>query len=296
MISRKVRNRLELLNKRKLKNIEDSDSDSITEENRENQPSVHEPALIIQGNRIKHITLEEAVPGQVASSEDGEFLLIKRSLKKTFRASKNIIKSFPAMLKSFQAEDKVSELNALESIHPSKILFLDIETCGLSAEPLFLIGVAYFTGEDFSFLQLFARNYSEERPLLSFFNRLLSQYKAIVTYNGKSFDMPFILSRASVNKTDIPGEVLHVDLLNDVRRKLKHRIPNCKLQTVEKVILGRNRVEDIPGREIPRVYREYIKTRNAYMVKNILEHNLIDILSMIDIVMILTEINQCKED
>lgn len=292
MISREAKKRLEQLNKGKLKDIDDSASDSGAGKKPDDPPSVHEPSLLIQGNRIKQITLEEAVPGQVASSEEGEFLLIKRSLLKTFRSSKDVIKKFPAVIKSFHAEDKVSELNVLESIHPSKILFLDIETCGLSAEPLFLIGVAYFTGEDFSFLQLFARNFSEERPLLSFFNRLLSQYKAIVTYNGKSFDMPFILSRAFVNKTDIPGEILHVDLLNDVRRKLKRRMPNCKLQTVEKVILGRNRVDDIPGREIPRVYREFIETKNAYMVKNILEHNLIDILSMIDIVILLTDLNQ----
>lgn len=282
--------RLEQLNRGTLKNPPKFDeSNSSQPDIYGKEKIINEPVLRLKGDKAEYISIEEAVPGQVTEEEDGEFLLIKQRLRDLQPSAGNTIKEFPLKLKailnkaSSYSED--SEVRMLAGVHPSKILFLDIETCGLSGVPLFLIGVSYFTGEDFSFLQLFARNYYEEKPLLSFFNRLFSQYDLLVTYNGKSFDLPFIISRGHVNKVRIPETISHLDLLMQVRKYWKNRLPNCKLQTVERHIFDRSRSGDIPGSQIPQVYSEFVQTGNAKMAQEILKHNVLDIITMIDIVM-----------
>ena len=249
--------------------------------------SISEPTLMITGNKVEYMSIDEAVPGQVTTERDGDFLLIKQRFIDLREDAKETVKSFPARLKNAQMQHSGitnHDFETLKTVHPSKILFLDIETCGLSNAPLFLIGVAYFTGEDFSFLQLFARNYCEERPLLSFFNRLLSQYDLLVTYNGKSFDLPYIITRGNANKVRIPNCVPNLDLLHEVRRIWRQRLPNCKLQTVERYIYGRKRRGDIHGNDIPQVYNEFVKTGNAGMIRTILKHNILDVITMIDII------------
>jgi len=60
---------------------------------------------------------------------------------------------------------------------------------------IFLVGVGYFEGDQFCVRQYFMRDYNEERALLSAVNELLSNFEAIVSYNGKTFDVPLIQSR-----------------------------------------------------------------------------------------------------
>ena len=297
MISPEALERLAQLNRGALKNKPESRSAGRKNKRRNGthsvNTSVREPALRIRGKKAEYITLEEAVPGQVTKLEDGEFLLIKWRFRDLNISAQTTIKAFPVRLKELRlhsAENRrPGNFAALKTVHPSKILFLDIETCGLSAVPLFLIGTAYFTGEDFTILQLFARDYCEERPLLSFFNRLFSQYDLLVTFNGKSFDLPFIISRGHANRVRIRCDIPHLDLLHEVRRYWRYRMPDCKLQTVERHIFDRKRIGDLPGSEIPQVYREFIQTGNAAQIKDILEHNVLDIITMIDIVMNLSD-------
>lgn len=297
MLSPEALDRLALLNRGALKNNPESrlagGKNNARNGRHVKNTSVHEPALRIRGKKAEYITLEEAVPGQVTKLEDGEFLLIKWRFKDLISTAQTTIKAFPVRLKGLRVHSveniRSGGFATLKRVHPSKILFLDIETCGLSAAPLFLIGAAYFTGEDFAILQLFTRDYHEERPLLSFFNRLYSQYDLLVTFNGKAFDLPFIISRGHENRVRIPCDIPHIDLLHEVRRLWQYRMPNCKLQTVERHIFDRKRVGDIPGSDIPQVYREFVKTGNAAQIKDILEHNVLDIITMVDIVMNLSD-------
>jgi len=139
--------RLEELNRGALQHTPDIDRKERSKMDRsELNKSIGEPAIRITGNKAEYISLEEAVPGQITSEVDGDFLLIKQKFK-DFRDDAQItIKNFPARLKIAQsAHTGLTNpvLETLKTVHPSKILFLDIETCGLSNAPLFLIGVAY---------------------------------------------------------------------------------------------------------------------------------------------------------
>ena len=74
-----------------------------------------------------------------------------------------------------------------------------------------------------------------------------------------------------------------MDLLHEARRIYKKDLPNCKLQTLERHICGRERDDDIPGSEIPAAYNEFVRTGNAHKIRSILMHNLYDIFTMADL-------------
>ncbi len=252
--------------------------------------TVNEPAVKLKANTAEHITLEEAMPGGVFSESDKSFLLLTRNFADVHKNAAEISLIFPNAIKILSFDQSLNGLqNTLGTINPSKILFLDIETCGLTLEPLFLIGAGHFTGDNFKFYQMFARDFSEERALISFFKKFVSDFELLVTYNGRSFDLPYILSRAASNNIDLEINSLNLDLLLEVRRKWKPKLTNCKLQTVEKEILGRKRVDDIPGEDIPAAYYNFVDTGNACDIRNILEHNLVDVVTLIEILILFSQ-------
>jgi len=127
---------------------------------------------------------------------------------------------------------------------------LDTETTGLAGGAgtyIFLVGVGYFEGDQFYVRQYFMRDYNEERALLSALNDLLANFKAVVTYNGKTFDLPLMESRYIMSGMKMSlKDPYHFDLLYPARRLWKRRLMSCSLSTVEREILkvSRSRSED----------------------------------------------------
>jgi tetratricopeptide (TPR) repeat protein len=76
----------------------------------------------------------------------------------------------------------------------------------------------------------------------------------------------------------------HFDLLYPARRLWKRRLENCSLSTVERDILGVIRENDVPGYLVPEIYFRYLKTKDARALKQVFEHNLQDILSLVALV------------
>jgi tetratricopeptide (TPR) repeat protein len=129
------------------------------------------------------------------------------------------------------------------------------------------------------------RDYNEERALLSALNDLLSNFKAVVTYNGKTFDLPLMESRYIMSGMKMSlKNPYHFDLLYPARRLWKRRLENCSLSTVERDILGVIRDDDVPGYLIPEIYFSYLRTKDARALKQVFEHNLQDILSLVALV------------
>lgn len=169
-------------------------------------------------------------------------------------------------------------------ISHENIVFMDIETTGLVGNsPLFLIGTMLWTPDGFEIRQFFARNYAEERAVLSLFADALTGRKLLVTFNGKSFDMPYIRTRAAATGIPFAGDPYHLDMLHVCRRIWRGRLPNCKLQTLESRICSRERHGDIPGGDIPDAYHEYVRTRNARQMVAVLKHNMLDLVTMADL-------------
>ena len=162
-------------------------------------------------------------------------------------------------------------------------IFLDIETTGFSSTPLFLAGVLSVREEGVRVTQLLARDYSEEGAIIALLDDLLSGLTFCITFNGKAFDVPYIRERAKYHKIVLKAAPRQFDLLHPARRMWKHSLPNCRLVTLEWHILGRRRVGDVPGWEVPCIYHDYVHTKDARKLRDVLRHNLIDVVSMAEL-------------
>lgn len=168
-------------------------------------------------------------------------------------------------------------------VGPEDVIFLDLETCGLSSAPLFLIGTMVCEAEELVVRQYFARDYSEERAVTSLFMDAACGKRVLVSFNGKSFDLPYVRARAAANAVACAVPPVHFDLLHECRRVWRNVLPNCKLQTLESAICGRTRTSDIPGSEIPEAYHAFVRTQNAAQISQILKHNLLDLVTLADL-------------
>jgi len=173
---------------------------------------------------------------------------------------------------------------SLAGFTPRDGLFLDTETTGLSGGTgtvAFLVGAGWFDGKGFRTLQLFARDFGEERAVLSFLRDLAGDKKFLVTFNGKVFDLGILSTRFILNRFADPLISLpHLDLLHPSRRIFRHRLESCRLSSLETAILRFHREGDIPGWEIPQRYFDWLRRRDGRLVADIFEHNRLDILSM----------------
>jgi hypothetical protein len=164
---------------------------------------------------------------------------------------------------------------------PRSVLFLDIETAGLSANTyVFLIGLMYWEDGCFVSDQVFARDYAEEAGMLRHVRATMERFGTVVTYNGASFDLPFIRQRMTILRIPDVAPIDSVDLLHAARRAYRPVLPNCRLVTVEKHLRGTDRVDDIPSRFIPRAYHEFVHTKDARLMRNVVYHNRMDVFTM----------------
>jgi hypothetical protein len=162
-------------------------------------------------------------------------------------------------------------------------LFLDIETAGLSAAPLFLIGTLALEGNVLRLRQFLARDYTEEAPLLRSFFEWGKRYPRLVTFNGRAFDLPYLLDRAIYHRLAGGIGQEHTDLLPLARRRWRHEAPDCRLATLESHLYGRCRVGDVDGAEIPQLYHSFVRTPNWELLAPVLHHNALDLLTMSDL-------------
>jgi len=168
---------------------------------------------------------------------------------------------------------------------PHSFTFLDTETSGLAGGTgtyAFLIGIGKFTNEGFHLSQFFMRDPFEEPAQLAAVLGALHESKVLVTYNGKSFDVPLLNTRYISNGEPPPLKThSHIDLLILARRLWRDRLPSRTLGSIEENILGLIRTEDdIPGWMVPSIYFDYIKTGDARPLTNVLYHNAMDIISL----------------
>jgi uncharacterized protein YprB with RNaseH-like and TPR domain len=185
------------------------------------------------------------------------------------------------------------ELRELVAAFPCDVLLMDLETCGLSGSPLFLVGLLRHVEDRLAVELLLARTYAEEHAVLASFWERAASHRVLVTFNGKSFDWPMVVDRSARHlmfrgsqlPQSQPTQLLHVDLLHHSRRRWRRQLPDCKLQTLERHICGRGRTGDIAGAQIPAAYQEFVRTGADRDMDAILLHNAIDLVTLLDLAM-----------
>ncbi len=165
-----------------------------------------------------------------------------------------------------------------------RALFLDTETTGLaggSGTYAFLIGLGFVEDGAFVLRQLFMRDYREEAAMLKAFLEIASRFELLVSYNGKSFDVPLLETRFVLTRQQFTfEEKLHFDLLHPARSLWKARFESCRLSELEQWLLGIEREQDVPGHLIPDIYFRFVRTGDAAQLPYVFEHNAQDILSL----------------
>lgn len=176
---------------------------------------------------------------------------------------------------------------------PSEWAFLDTETTGLaggSGTCAFLIGVGRITPDGFRLRQFFLRDFGEEPSVLEALTEELSGMRTLVTYNGRAFDIPLLETRYRMNRARPPFASLdHVDLLYGARRMWRLRLENCRLQQLEREIIGFEREGDIPGDQIPTAYFDFLRGQGAAWLAQVFEHNALDIVTLACIAAVLPQ-------
>lgn len=263
------------------------------------------------------LTLEKVLPGTECRARRGRFWRIVRPAE-TFwprpgRADEEAGPWFdgPRFLAEYRqaffgsgaavlAEDLHEGFRPLLETGQDRVTYLDVETCGLAGEPVFLVGLMrYRPGPRrgagvLEVDQFLARDYSEEAPMLEAVWQELAAAECLVTFNGKSFDLPTVQMRSvACGLFERPEVPAHVDLLHEARRRWRGELPNCRLQTIEQLICGRRRAGDIPGCDIPAAYHEFVRAqqgsdalRRAMSLRRlqaIVHHNALDLLTMAEL-------------
>ena len=170
--------------------------------------------------------------------------------------------------------------------HPAghvPLVCLDTETTGLGTAAgtyAFLVGLGWWDGDRFRQVQLLLPDEAAEPALLAAVAATIPADAWLVTYNGRGFDWPLLESRYRLRRTTPPTLAGHLDLLPFVRRVYRHRLPDARLRTVERYVLGLDRIGDVEGWQIPGRYLEVLRGASPALLADVVHHNHLDVLSL----------------
>ncbi len=195
---------------------------------------------------------------------------------------------------------QLSLLKLNEPIHPEELLFLDTETTGLSRQAgvlPFLTGFTTFSGRDIVIEQYFLASRASEKLYLEMLAEKISSSRYLVTYNGKSFDIPLIKNRMILNrKRENFLPTLHFDLLHILKRLVvRGETQGYRQMHMEKHLLGLERSDDVAGDQIPQIYFDYIKYSVKEPLEEVFRHNELDLLGMVFLFLEAVEIYTRKD-
>lgn len=179
------------------------------------------------------------------------------------------------------------------------VCFLDIETTGFSRKynMIYLIGIVFFNIEEkrWELIQIFADDKNSEKEILLQLIEYVKDFDVIVTYNGDSFDIPFINSRFELYNIDYNlFSIENFDIYKLVKEnKVYLEFENYKLKTVEKN-LDIFRDDIYTGGDCIQFYKDYLNTNDIILLDRILLHNYEDLFYLIDIIKISDIIDKKK--
>lgn len=190
---------------------------------------------------------------------------------------------------SFRYTGSHPHLLGLSGLHEiEQLVFLDIETMGLFQRPIILIGVACVRDGRIQVSQYLARDIPEEPAAICGAISHLGRNTALVTYNGRCFDVPYISERAAYYRIAADLSRPNFDMLFFARRLYRRQLPDCRLSTLEQHLLRTGRANDVPSALVPEFYETYLRTGNPGPLAPILEHNRQDLVTLANLFFLLS--------
>lgn len=236
----------------------------------------------------------EALGGEVIERSGGAVIVVDTFYPADHRHGLLRIGDVPG--RAMAASDEIALLGGVPEpldAPPRSLLFVDLETTGLSGGAgtyAFLVGCGHFEPHGFRVRQYIMPAHRHERPLLAEVDTLVRASAGLVSYNGKSFDVPVLETRYQFNRLVPPFEgIAHVDMLHTARRFWRGAPASagawpdsdgCRLSTLERRLFGVRRIGDVPGFEIPSRYFGFIRSGDAGPLEPVLEHNRLDLVSL----------------
>ena len=164
------------------------------------------------------------------------------------------------------------------------LLCLDTETTGLGSAAgtvAFLIGIGWWEGDRMRLVQLALPDHSEEGALLDALTDTdPARSAAWSPTTDATFDWPLLETRYRMGRRTPPPIDGHLDLLLLVRRLFRHRLPDARLQTVERHLLRRHRAPDIPSWQIPAIYNSFLRGGPPAPIRVVARHNAEDVVTL----------------
>ena len=164
--------------------------------------------------------------------------------------------------------------------------YFDTETTGLSTGAgtvIFMAAVGRVEGARVTVRQFLLPDYPYEPALLRALAADLATAPRLVTYNGRTFDMPMLAARLTVHglfheQSTLPAA--HDDLLPVARRLFRRPLGGARLADVEAGVLGVHRTSDCAGSEVPGRYFGYLRGGSPDILAEVLDHNFQDVVSL----------------
>lgn len=182
-------------------------------------------------------------------------------------------------MKIIEKEIQISDTSTLTK----NSVFFDIETTGFSRQTarIYLIGTLEIGEDKNIFCQYLTENQADEKTLLKKFLADIKTSDALISFNGKSFDLPFIKARCEKYKIDykVLDQIKSLDLYKEIKEKsLFLSLENYKLKTIERY-MGIYREDLFSGGDLISLYYEY-ENGDKNLENILLLHNEEDILNM----------------